>query len=741
MRNKLFADRIPTCSLRVCTLMFSRSGSLRSVLCPLSIALAIASLQITALCGADTVFHVAATGSDFASGTRSKPFATPSRAAEAVRQAAANAAPGGRIRVVVHAGNYVLEHSLDPGVQAKRGISIDWHAAAGEEVHLLGGKQIPASAFKAVTNPEVSSRLDAVARGHVLAADLGALGIQAISPFPENYHGAPPGPELYFNSARMELAHWPNKGWATIEKILDAGSLPREGDTSNRPGRFRPVGNRSSRWNEADGVWLQGYWCFDWYDEVIRVGSINHAENSITLARPHVYSLRQGNPSPRRYRALNVLEELDSPGEFYIDRNSRTLYFWPPSDIKSAAVTLATLETPLVNMHGESNVRFSGFVLEAGIAGGMELTDCSQCVVQGCEVKGMRLTGITITGGVRDKVVDCVIHDTGTGGLTLEGGNRVTLTPGLHEAINCHIYNFSIHQQTAAYGLTFGGVGCKASHCEIHDAPHQAIFVGGNDHVFEYCEIYRVCTETDDCGALYKGRNPSCRGNHIQFNYWHDIGSPMGHGNAAIYFDDGDGGDTVDGNIFTRCGDPGRGPFGTVFSHGGHGIIARNNLFIDCKRAFGSAPWDDKRWLNALNGGEDCFFPKKLLQDVNITQPPYTTHYPELKGFMNPSPGANRNSFATENILINCGDAHGGNWLFDKDKNLMLSATEGFSGIQKAELPEKIEQIQSELPGFKPLHIEQMGLLRRKLPQANQHKFSSLFYTSSIIHKIFISTY
>ena len=99
-------------------------------------------------------------------------------------------------------------------------------------------------------------------------------------------------------------------------------------------------------------------------------------------------------------------------------------------------------------------------------------------------------------------------------------------------------------QLTSAYGLSFAGVGNRAAHNLIHDAPHQAVFVGGNDHVFEFNEVHRVCTETDDCGALYKGRNPSWRGNQIRFNYWHDIGSPMGHGNAAVYFDD-DGGDTV----------------------------------------------------------------------------------------------------------------------------------------------------------------------------------------------------
>ena len=47
---------------------------------------------------------------------------------------------------------------------------------------------------------------------------------------------------------------------------------------------------------------------------------------------------------------------------------------------------------------------------------------------------------------------------------------------------------------------------------------------------------------------------------------------------------------------------------------------------MDCKRALGSAPWDDARWRDALKGGQDCFFPDRLLKEVDITKPPYVTH-------------------------------------------------------------------------------------------------------------------
>ena len=245
----------------------------------------------------------------------------------------------------------------------------------------------------------------------------------------------------------------------------------------------------------------------------------------------------------------------------------------------------------------------------------------------------------------------------------------------------------------------------------IHDAPHQAVFVGGNDHLFEYNEVYAVCTETDDCGALYKGRNPSCRGNQIRFNYWHDIGSPMGLGNAAIYFDDGDGGDTVFGNVFYRCGEPGHGSFGTVFSHGGHDIHADNNVFIECKRALGSAPWDDARWRAALKGAEETFYPEKLLQEVDITKPPYTTHYPELIGFMDPPAGARRVNHARSNVLVNCGQATSGNWEFDPTQNIVTAVDPVFRAFAKRDFrPPLNSLLRRRLPKFVPIPMGKIGL-------------------------------
>jgi hypothetical protein len=422
--------------------------------------------------------------------------------------------------------------------------------------------------------------------------------------------------------------------------------------------------------------------------------------------------VRQGNPAPRRFRAINVLEELDEPGEFYIDRAARRLYFWPPGKLDSSArIVLSTLNGPLLRVKDAGYVNVRGFTFEATLGNGIEVTGGRSVRVADCTVRNVREMGIRVVGGIDHHVEHCDITDTGTGGLTLEGGDRKTLTPAHHEGTDNRIWNFCRHQPTQAYAITIGGVGNRAAHNLIHDAPHQAVLINGNDHLIEYNVIRNAVTASDDAGAVYKGRDPSCRGNVIRYNYFADIGTILGHGTCAVYFDDGDGGDTVFGNVFIRCGTA---SFGAIFSHGGHGLRAENNLFIDCPRALGSVPWDDARWKDALNGGQDCHWQEKLLKNVDITKPPYTTRYPELVGFMDPKPGVPRVSHAKNNVLVRTAEFSSGNWAGDKDANWSTSADPGFVDAAKGNYELRSDsEVFKRLPGFKPIPFAEIGPRRR----------------------------
>jgi len=671
---------------------------------------AVAAIACHGLIAAE--FHVAPAGNDAHPGSPAAPFATLERARDEIRrhrQAEPLAQP---VTVFVHGGVYRLGASLVLGQQdsGTAAAPVVWQAATGEEARLCGGAVLSPDVFQPVRDENILSRLEPAARGGVLQAELSAAGIKKWASYPDSFRGAPAVPELFFDDQRMTPARWPNEGWATIAKIVDSGSVPRTGDASSRPGTFEYSGERPGRWNVEAGVWLLGYWCFDWYEEAIRVKAIDVARRQMTLARPTLYGIKQGNPAPRRYRALNLLEELDQPGEFYLDQASGRLYFWPPVAMAGARIVLSTLHAPLISLQDASHVTLRGFIVEASLGDGIEVSGGSHNRIEACEVRNTRQRGVRVSGGAGHRVEGCRIHDTGTGGLVLEGGDRKTLTPAGHEAVNNHIWRFSQHQLSYASGITLGGVGNRAAHNLLHDAPHMAVGISGNDHVFEYNIVRDVCTASDDAAALYKGRNPSCRGNLIRYNFWRDIGSPLGHGTAAVYFDDGDGGDTVFGNVFVRCGHPGRGSFGTVFSHGGHDNTAENNIFIECQRALGSAPWNDRRWKEAVEGGQGCQWQTRLLQEVNITKPPYTTRYPDLVGFMTPQPGQPRVNHAKNNVLVRCGQVSSGNWKSAAEEIWTTDGDPGFVDAAKGNFLLRADaEAFKRLPGFKPVPFDKIG--------------------------------
>ncbi len=674
-------------------------------------------LSLLAVAAHGSQFFASPEGDDANDGSKQAPFKTLSRVKKAIAEAR-KANPFESVDVVLAPGRFTLESTVVFTAEhgGREGVPVVIRAEKPGQTRISGSTDIPASAFHPVTDPDVMKRLDQQAAPHIVVADLAALGIpKQPAACSRKSGGVTILPELFFNDTRMTLARWPDTGWAEIKRIVDGGSKSNTGvvqanpaATAEKPrgGTFEYDGDRPARWRTAKDVWLRGYWCFDWSEEVIRASNIDVDKHQISLATQHVYGLRQGNPSPRRWYALNLLEELTAPGEFYLDADKQLLYFYPPSAIDGATIRLATAPNLMFSLDRLSDMVFQGIVFEEGMSC-MQIANCRRVRVEGCTVRNFHFNGIAIIGGRENTIHSCDIHDMGTGGVASYAGDRKNLVPTRNVIENNHIRTFAVHRLTYSNAISLNGIEDVARHNLIHDAPHMAVSMSGNDNVFEYNIVHHVCLAADDSGALYKGRNPALRGNIVRYNLWHSIGKPMGHGVAAIYFDDGDGGESVIGNIFFRCGDPGRGSFGTVFSHGGHDIVAENNVFIECKRPLGSAPWNDKRWKEMIDGS---LWQTRLLKDVDITRPPYTTRYPALIGFMTPQPGVPRVSFARRNLLLMCAEAKSGNWIVD-DSNWMTDEDPGFVALNHGNFNFKPDAaVFTKIPGFQPINVDVMGL-------------------------------
>ena len=654
-------------------------------------------------------FYVSTDGKDSFSGTlparnqkgTDGPFATLERAREAVRELRrrhGGTLPEGGVRVYIRGGTYerTASFELGPEDSGSPRSPVVYAAHKNEEVRLSGGRAL--SGFVPVSDQAVLDRLPAEARGKVLQCNLKALGITDYGRLRRRGFGiatVPAALELFFNDKPMQIARWPNDAWA---RITGAPS-------GQAGGVFTYDGDRPSRWKPSDDIWVHGYWTWDWADSYERVRSIDTAKREVRTEEPHgVYGYTPG----KRFYFLNVLEELDQPGEWYLDRTAGILYFWPPEPINRGTAAVSLLESPLIVMRNASHVAVRGVTFECSRGSGIEVTGGADCIIADCTFRNLGTNAVDINGGVHHGVISCRIHDVGESGITLSGGDRRNLTPGRHFAVNNHIHHYSRWCRTYRPAIGINGVGNLAAHNLIHDAPHNAILLGGNEHLIEFNEIHHVCQQTGDAGAIYMGRDLTMRGNVIRFNHFHDITRTVSDGSGfvdvmAVYLDDCFCGTTVYGNLFRRAGR-------AAMIGGGRDNTIENNVFIDCSPSV-HVDARGRGWASFWFDGRDQTLMDRL-KAVNHTQPPYSTRYPKLAVILDDEPAQAKGNRVIRNISIR------GKWIELLDglddkiveiKNNLTDAGEDILIVEQGVMKLKDQSLASKI-GFRPIPVGKMGL-------------------------------
>lgn len=601
---------------------------------------------VPALPAATTTFYVSPSGEDGQPGTADRPFATPGRARQAVTEAQHR--PGAAmdaITVNIAEGTYYLSAPLAFTARDTT-CPVSWIGQAGGTVRFSGGREV--TGFKPVTDPAVRKRLDAAVRDKVVWADLKKCGIKDLG------HAVARGkrPELFFNDQPMQLARWPNAGFVTIQDVAGKTAFTVHGRRGTREGKLVYGGKRPERWLDEKDIFLHGYWFWDWSDSFEKVAAIDTAKKIIATAPPyHNYGFRKG----QRFYAINLLCELDAPGEWYLDRESRRLYFYPPAPLSAGKVVLSVLPH-LVSGRDSRRLAFKSLILEAVRNTAVNLENPLQCRVENCIIRNTGSWGVRMAGGKGSIVSGCDIHQVGEGGIALNGGDRKRLIPCGHAALHNHIHHFGRLYRTYRPAIGMGGVGIRAEHNLIHNGPHNAIQLGGNDHRIRYNEIHHVCFETGDVGAFYMGRDWTARGTVIEGNYFHHIQGPGLHGAMAVYLDDAASGITIRQNIFYKAGR-------AAFIGGGRDNRVEHNIFVDCP----ASVHVDARgvgWMKYHVEGNGTL-PTRL-KAMPYKSSPWRERYPELLTILDDDPGLPKGNIVRMNISF------GGKWLNVEKKALPL---------------------------------------------------------------------
>ena len=577
------------------------------------------------------ILHVSTKGTDANPGTEARPFLTLERARDEIRaRKQRSALPAGGIEVAIHPGEYPVHRTLqlDAADSGTATAPIVYRAAGSATPRFSGGIRL--RQFKVVEEPAVLARLPEAARGQTWEADLAEAGVSNVIPFELGGFSSGrgfrthPAVELFVNGEPMTLARWPNEGFVKTGVVPGPLTLQAWDRRPGAPeGRFRFEGDRPARWVNEPDAWLYGYWFWDWADSYEKIERIDLDKREIVLAKPwHGYGYREG----QRYHAVNLLRELDAPGEWYLDRTRGRVLLLPKGDLSGALVEVSVAAFPLVEVEGASHLRFQGLLWECGAADGIRIRGGESVRLEGCTIRKMAGNGIEIRGGRRHALQSCDIHTLGRGGIVMAGGDRKTLSPGEHRVENCHIHHLSRIDHTYTPGVWLDGVGNRIRHNLIHHVASSAMRVEGNDHLIEFNEAHRVVLESDDQGAVDMFGNPTYRGNIYRYNYWHHLGNwdrkrEESHTQrAGIRLDDAICGVLVQGNIFQRCS-TGRTHFGGVQIHGGKENVVASNLFVNTGAAVSFTPWGEKRWRD---------FVAKALEAPALDRELYLKRYPAL---------------------------------------------------------------------------------------------------------------
>ncbi len=455
-------------------------------------------------------FFVAPNGDDSQSGSKNQPFATLHRAQAAARQARGQGQP---VTVFLRGGTHYLAKPLvfEPPDSGTKDAPVVYRAFDKETPVVSGGVKLKLKweAFR-----------DGISKAKVpdgLTTD-----------------------QLFVNGVRQHLARYPN--FNPEEQVYNGFAA----DALSAA--------RVKRWADPRGGFIHAMHAAEWggYHFVI-----TGKKDDGTLTYEGGWQNNRPSPMHGRFRFVeNIFEELDAPGEWFLDSKANTLYFYPP-----AGVQLATAEVEAVRLRhlvefrgtAEAPVRFvtlTGLTFRHAArtfmdnkeplvrsdwttyrGGAVFYTGTEDCALEDSFIDQVGGNAVFVNNYNRRLVVrGCHITRAGGNGVAFVGDRDAARVPRdwkdrsqTFETLerkpgpkspnypadclvdDCLIYlTGRVEKQTAPVQIELAQ-GITVRHCSLYDVPRAGINIGDGcwgGHVIEFCDIFDTVKETGDHGSF-----------------------------------------------------------------------------------------------------------------------------------------------------------------------------------------------------------------------------------------------
>jgi parallel beta-helix repeat protein len=481
-------------------------------------------------------------------------------AARDIARARRHAGASGTITIQIQDGVYFLKETL---VLMPEDSNTIWEAATGARPAISGGRVI--SGWKKGSGP-------------IWTADAGDA----------DFH------QLFVTGRRAQRARTPNYGFYRID-----GASP-----TDKPVRLHYRGDDIKPQWAHTGAEVIGL--LAWADFRMPIVSVDPTAHLATLT----LDPRPSNQEPdARYYIENTADALDSAGEWYLDRSTRTVSYWPmPGENMQSEQVIAPALQQLIRLEGEPehhqfvrNVTFRGLLFEHadwtmdphGYADTQAAMPASAAIegigaldtkIQKCTVAHSGGYAISFgRGSKRSQVLASELFDLGGGGIKL--GEPQQFPNDDEQNYDNIVADNHIHDLGLVYAP---GVGIwvlqsgrnKIVHNHIHDLFYTAISVGwtwgygenqSKGNIIEYNHLHDIGKGMlSDMGGIYTlGIQPGTR---IRNNLIHDISS-FTYGGWGIYPDEGSSDMLIENNIVYNCKSAG------FHQHYGRENMVRNNIW------------------------------------------------------------------------------------------------------------------------------------------------------------------
>ena len=461
-----------------------------------------------------------------------------------------------------------------------------------EKVVFDGAKFVDPKRFKKVQGG-ATSRLHSKAVGRVFVQKINDKELIDLFSKPVSH--------ISMNGRPMHISRFPNQGYSLIDFNSVSGDQPRaEGNANSAKGPQFKVIDRidAKKWNAElkrnKRAFARGYYSADWLQETNPIFSVS-SSGLIRLQNGTRYGIKTEGGTRRkdainRIYMMQLLCELDEPGEWYFDPKDNNLYIWPYTSITATTRIGAWNGKELIRVNNASTIRIERITIQnlgkgKNGEGAITFNNTTSSEMAGITFKNIAtpLSPANVTGGSRSGIKSCDFIDTERASRLVGGKiktGEVVLARNYVE--NCH---FTQIYSRDFYGKAIGinGAGNIFRNNLVHNINGQPITHGGQEHLIEKNEIFNTGIEEGDGGAIYTGANYWSFGTRIRQNFIHHLMSiPQHYGKQGIYCDDNDGGDLLEDNFFYKGG------MHAILTNGGPGHSVFNNVIAEANIAIRS---------------------------------------------------------------------------------------------------------------------------------------------------------